>query len=358
MNKEWARYNRQIILDEIGEAGQQKLAEASVAIIGVGGLGSPIIQYLSSAGVGSIKLIDADKVSISNLHRQVLFTERDLGRNKVDVAKDWILSHNSSLQVEVINTFVNPENVFEIVDGVDVVVDGSDNFSTKYLLSDATDILSVPLVTGAIFKFTGQVSVYNYEGGATYRCLFPDMPKKGEIPNCEEAGVIGVLPGIIGSIQANEVLKVILGYGDILTGRLFTIDLTSMQSNVFEFERIQKKRTDLEVSYELECEVLVDEIDALEFEKVKEDYLILDVREEFEVALASINGAINIPLNQLPNRLNELPKNRKIATLCHHGIRSAHAKSYLEELGYSKVVNINGGIDAYSLKVDQGIPRY
>jgi adenylyltransferase/sulfurtransferase len=353
------RYSRQIRLDEIGIDGQKKLSQASVLVVGAGGLGCPIIQYLVAAGVGRIRITDGDLVSESNLHRQILFGMGDVGQPKVEVARRWILNHNSDLIVEPIEAYISTGNVFELLDGMDVVVDGSDNFSTKYLLNDACEISQIPLVSGAIFQFTGQVSVFHYKGGPSYRCLYPDAPHQGEIPNCVEAGVLGVLPGVVGSIQANEVLKVIVGYGEVLSGKLFTLDLQYLGSSVFEFERSATRVRELESSYTLHCELPSGgEISVQELEDNYDSYLVLDVREAFELEIVSLAGALHVSLKNVVDRMGSIPIDKPIAVLCHHGMRSAQAQQLLESEGYQHVVNVRGGIDAYSVEVNQTLKRY
>lgn len=353
------KYSRQIRLEEVGGEGQQKLSEATVLVVGAGGLGCPIIQYLAAAGVGELLIVDGDHVSESNLHRQIIYGMSDLGRAKVDLAKEWALAHNPDLSVHIQKTYVTKENIFSLLEKVDVVVDGSDNFSTKYLLNDACDILKVPLVSGAIFQFTGQVSVYHYLGGPSYRCLYPEMPKQGEIPSCEEAGVLGVLPGVIGSIQANEVLKIIVGYGEVLSGKLFTIDLRTLESEIFEFERNAPSVNTLEDTYELPCDVPTSqEITVKELSEYYSKYQLLDVREEFEVEIVKLPESIFIPLGEIEERMDEIPVGKPLAVLCHHGMRSAHAQQVLEHAGRINVVNIKGGIDAYAQQVDNTLKRY
>ncbi len=357
LNRE--RYSRQIRLDEIGIDGQKKLSNASVLVVGAGGLGCPIIQYLAAAGVGRIRIADGDLVSESNLHRQILFGMGDVGQPKVEVARRWVLNHNRDLIVEPIEAYISTDNVFELLDGMDVVVDGSDNFSTKYLLNDACEMSQTPLVSGAIFQFTGQVSVFHYEGGPSYRCLYPDAPHQGEIPNCVEAGVLGVLPGVVGSIQANEVLKVIVGYGKVLSGKLFTLDLQSLDSSVFEFERNSEAVRELKSSYALPCDVpLGREITVEELHCNLDTYLVLDVREAFELDIVNLAGALHIPLSEVIDRIGSIPVDKPIAVLCHHGMRSAKVQQLMESEGYENVVNVKGGIDAYSVEVNQLLKRY
>lgn len=231
------RYSRHITLSEVGLIGQLKIAESKVLVIGAGGLGAPLLLYLTAAGVGTIGIVDSDTVSLSNLQRQVLFREQDLDLNKADIAKELLSARNSELNITAYPVALSTSNALEIIKPYDIVVDCTDNFRTRYLINDACIKLNKPFVFAAIYKFEGQLSVFNYAGGPTYRCLFPTPPKAGEVPNCEEAGVMGVLPGILGTYQANEVLKMILNLGEVLSGKLVSINLLTNQQNSFQFRR-------------------------------------------------------------------------------------------------------------------------
>jgi adenylyltransferase/sulfurtransferase len=333
-----SRYNRHIVLSEIGQAGQDKISNAKVLVIGAGGLGCPILQYLTAAGVGKIGIIDFDVVELSNLQRQVLFGTSSLGKNKALAAKERLEDLNDSIQIIAYTEKLTYQNAIDLFNQYDIIVDGTDNFETRYLINDASIITNTPLVFGAIYKFEGQVSVFNYKNGPNYRCLFPNPPEKGSVPNCSEIGVLGVLPGIIGSMQANEVLKIILGLGTTLSGKLFCYNaLTSHTStirvnkNEAIFQSVLKDKNNFhkaKVDFNCQVEVVTASIeDFLSEENVQ----YIDVREVYEQPEIVSLDIVRIPLSQLENRINEIDSIKKKAIFCQSGIRSKSAAELLRE---------------------------
>ena len=373
-NKEFERYNRHLVIPEVGEEGQIKLKNAKVLIIGAGGLGSPLALYLAAAGIGKIGLVDFDTVSLSNLQRQVLYTTDDIGKPKTLIAAKRIKSLNPETEVVNHNVKLTSENALEILKDYDVIADGTDNFSARYLVNDACLILHKPNVYGSILRFDGQVTVFNYNKGPCYRCIYPEPPAPGEVPSCEEGGVLGVLPGIIGTLQANEVIKIILGKGETLSGRLLLFD--SLKASFREL-KIKKdnncpacSKKNLKLSdYEIFCGTKKEEKNNLNqreitVEELKkkidkgENFFLLDVREPYETNIASIGGVL-IPMNQLPYRIDELNKDAEIIIYCRTGNRSHHATEYLiEKYGFRNVKNLVGGIHAWADKIDNSITKY
>lgn len=372
-HEEVLRYSRHLILPEVGAAGQAKLKGARVLLVGAGGLGSPAALYLAAAGVGTLGVVDGDRVDASNLHRQLLHGTRDVGRPKTASAADRLKDVNPHVAVEAFPELLTSANALEIVRSFDVIVDGSDNFPTRYLVNDACVLLGKPDVYGAIFRFDGQASVFGVSGGPCYRCLFADPPPPDLVPSCAEAGVLGVLPGIIGSIQAVEALKLILGIGESLAGRLLLFDALKLQFRELSVARdpdcpvcgTHPTVTSL-IDYEAFCgmpgtgntmvEVSVKDL-AAERRQGK-PLLVLDVREAHEIAVAAFPGALHIPLRQLPARLKELDGHVPIVTLCHSGQRSLRAREILVAAGFNDVRSVKGGIDAWSREVDPAVPRY
>jgi adenylyltransferase/sulfurtransferase len=375
---QFERYRRHLSLPEIGAEGQRRLLDSRVLLIGAGGLGCPLAQYLAAAGVGTLGLIDHDRVDVSNLQRQVLYATSDVGRPKVEVAAERIRALNPDVQVVLQAVKLTSQNALGLLEGWDVIVDGSDNFPTRYLVSDACVLLGKPNVHGAIFRFDGQASVFDSRTGPCYRCLYPEPPPPGAVPSCAEGGVLGVLPGLVALIQATETLKLLTGIGESLTGRLLQIDALGMEFREFRIQKDPKcpacgeqpTLTEL-IDYEGFCgmptrtdagastpETSVAELQAARARG--EELLLLDVREPSEHARARIEGARLIPLGQLETRLAELEgwRSRRIVVHCHHGPRSAHACALLRERGFERVENLAGGIDAWSLSVDPGVPRY
>ena len=352
------RYTRQTRLQGFGEAGQQKLAEAKVLVIGAGGLGVPVLQYLSGMGVGTIGIVDNDVVDLSNLQRQILYAENDIDQPKVKVAKQKLEALNSEIEIIPFYTFICTENALEIITDFDVVVDASDNFPTRYLVNDACVILKKPLVYGALHAFEGQVSVFNYQGGPTYRCLFPEMPNPEEIPDCNENGVLGIIPGIIGSLQALETVKIITGIGETLSGKLLLFDgLSQSQQKIkFGLNPHHLKIKELQKSYEFSCATEVKSIEAEDFlEKWKaEDIQLIDVRNPEEVERQNLPETIqkdwkNIPLNNLQHESSKINLQKPTYFLCQSGIRSIKAIRLLEGLGIQgEFIDIKGGISAIS----------
>jgi molybdopterin/thiamine biosynthesis adenylyltransferase/rhodanese-related sulfurtransferase len=344
--QEQHRYARHLILPEIGLEGQQKLKQAKVLVIGAGGLGCPVLQYLTAAGVGSIGIIDFDKVDESNLQRQVLYNAEDVGKYKVEVAKEKLQKQNPYIQLTAINYQLSSKNALDIISQYDIVVDGSDNFATRYLINDTCVILHKILVFGSIYKFDGQVSVFNFQNGPTYRCLYPDSPIDGEMANCAEVGVIGVLPGIIGTLQANEVIKIITEIGETLSGKLLTFDALTMQFNTFEIiaNPDSRKITKL-IDYDFFCGTMK-EISAQELKekiKQKEDFQLIDVREENEYQVKNISGIL-IPLDTLQANLHKINKEKEIIVHCASGARSKKAITILKENGFTKISNLKNGL--------------
>lgn len=363
--EEIQRYSRHIRLSGIGTEGQEKLKNTRVLMIGAGGLGCPVLQYLCAAGIGTIGILDDDHVDISNLQRQILYTVNDVDHPKAEAAKDRLAALNPFVDLVVHNTRLTRENALDICKDYDILIDGTDNFATRYLTSDVSVILDKPLVFGSIFKFEGQVSVFNYQGGPSYRCLYPEMPNPADVPNCSEVGVFGVLPGVVGARMANECLKMILGVGEVLSGKLAVMDLLANTEFILKITKDIKnfERFELEKSYEYECEVPV----ALPFDmtprEVKEimqtgDVQLIDVREPWEYDLCQIQGSESIPLHEIVRLSHLIDPHRPAVFICHHGVRSKMAIDLLQQKGFTKLHNLMGGIDAWALEVDEKMDRY
>lgn len=352
-SEELKRYNRHIILPEIGREGQEKLKKASVFVVGAGGLGCPVLLYLAAAGVGKIGIADFDVVDETNLQRQVLYTSEDLELPKALQAKKRLLLLNPFIQVEALQEKLHRGNILELFNSYDVIVDGSDNFATRYLVNDACVMLNKPLVFGSIFKFEGQVSVFNYQDGPTYRCLYPEPPKEGEVPNCSEIGVIGVLPGIVGTLQANEAIKVITGIGEVLKGKLLMFDAFSMSFNTIQFKLIPENKNIKElIDYDVFCGApnnSIEEITARELKQKLEKneiFQLIDVREEEEFERFNIGGKL-IPLSEVISRIKEISKDNEVVLICQSGKRSTKAVEILKKQGYLRVVNLKGGLNSW-----------
>ncbi len=343
--KEKQRYLRHIHLKEIGEAGQLKLKQAKVLAIGAGGLGCPALQYLAAAGVGKLGIIDDDLVASSNLQRQILFSEKNVGEAKVFAAKKRLQEMNSSIEIVAYNERLTAKNALEIFLDYDIVVEGSDNFTTKYLANDAAVLAGKPLVFGSIFKFEGQVSVFNYQNGPTYRCLFPEPASAEEMPSCSEVGVLGILPGIIGCLQANEVLKTILGIGNILSGKLLLFDALEMQTQILPFSKnLHVVVTKLEEIDRYCGTGKFNSISYKEYLKFSEFFTLLDVRSSDERSLFSIGG-LHIPFSALQHRYNELHPFNNLLIYCTSGLRSEKAISTLKNhFPEKKIYNLKGGL--------------
>jgi molybdopterin/thiamine biosynthesis adenylyltransferase/rhodanese-related sulfurtransferase len=374
--EQYERYRRHLSLPEFGVEGQQRLLASSVLLIGVGGLGCPLAQYLAAAGVGRIGLLDFDVVDLSNLQRQVLYGPADIGRPKVEVARERILAQNPEVEVVTLQERLTSENALERFRDFDLVIDGTDNFPTRYLSNDACVLLGKATVYGAILRFEGQVSTFDARRGPCYRCLFPEPPPPGSVPSCAEGGVLGVLPGIIALIQATEAVKLLTGIGEPLIGRFLHYDALAMRFDEFRFEKdpdcpVCSEHPSLTklIDYEGFCgvrgaeEVRVRELSAAELRALQargEPVLLLDVRQPEEWQRARIEGAQLLPLGELEAHLAELSdwKERRVIAHCHHGGRSAAACKILLAAGFTDVSNLVGGIDAWSLTVDPAVPRY
>lgn len=363
--EEKIRYSRHISLSNVGEEGQQKLKDASVLVIGAGGLGCPVLQYLTAAGVGRIGIVDDDIVDVSNLQRQILFDINNVGQRKTEAVIRKLSLQNQFVAFEPKTRRLTKDNALETINDYDIIVDGTDNFPTRYLVNDACLLLNKPLVLGSIFKFEGQLSVFNYENGPSYRCLYPEPPVHGTVPNCSEIGVIGVLPGIVGLKMANEVIKIILGIGSVLSGKLLLIDSLNNKDTLVTINRIDDNfnRTTLEESYQEVCETVeqTDEIEPSVLHRLintGEELCLVDVREPFEHEICLIEDSLKIPLQRIPERIDELPRNRSIILICHHGSRSAMVQDFLKSRGFNNTLNLTGGIDAWSCTVDDKVPRY
>jgi adenylyltransferase/sulfurtransferase len=351
------RYARHLILPDIGEAGQLSLKKAKVIVIGAGGLGSPILQYLAAAGVGTIGIVDPDRVSSSNLQRQILYGQKDLGQLKVKVAKERLLDLNPHIQVNDYATSFLKENALELLKGYDLLIDGTDNFPTRYLVNDACVLAGIPYVYGSIFRFEGQVSVFNAlledgSRGPNYRDLYPTPPAPGQVPNCAEGGVLGVLPGIIGAMQANEAIKLICGFGQILSGRMLLFDAAAFSQRILRFSANPATKIEQLIDYELFCGMpsteSIPSLDVAAFrqlQKGNEDYLLLDVREEKEYQTDHLSGHL-FPLSTLAEQWERLPREQLLIVHCQSGIRSAQAVQFLLEKGFTNIYNLTGGLNA------------
>jgi sulfur-carrier protein adenylyltransferase/sulfurtransferase len=372
---ETLRYSRHLLLPEVGVEGQRKLKAARVLTIGAGGLGSPLSLYLAAAGVGTIGIVDFDVVDLTNLQRQIVHGTSTLGRSKLESAKARLTDLNPNLKVESFETRLSAENALEIIREFDIVVDGTDNFPTRYLVNDACVLLGKPNVYGSIFRFEGQASVFYAKEGPCYRCLYSEPPPPGLVPSCAEGGVLGVLPGIIGSIQALETIKWIIGAGDSLVGRLVLFDALKLRFRELKLRKDPNcpicgdAPTIRElIDYEAFCgigaapayqgpEVLVEELNE-EWAAKGDDLVVVDVREPHEWEIAHLEGSRLIPLGQLPERINELDGHAEIVTYCHKGSRSMKALEILKGAGFGKVRSLAGGIDAWAQRVEPGMPRY
>jgi len=351
------RYQRQITLAGFGVVGQQKLQQAKVLVVGAGGLGVPVLTYLNAMGVGTLGIVDADVVSLSNLHRQVLFTEAMVGTPKVIAAKNQLLAQNSNTQIQVYQTFLTIANAIDIIKDFDVIVDATDNFPTRYLINDACVITNKPFVYGALHAFEGQVSVFNYKGGPTYRCLFPTMPAADAVPNCNENGVLGILPGIIGNIQALEVVKIITEIGDVQSGVLLLFDTLTqrMQRMAFKLQPENKEINSLAASYEFDCELPLKSIEASALQSLLSEQFIelIDVRTEKEYRRQHLKEAKHIPLGELIDRVAEIHLESTVYVMCQSGVRSKKAIVKLQELYPGKdFVNVIGGMNQIKNYVD------
>jgi adenylyltransferase/sulfurtransferase len=376
-NEEILRYSRHLIMPEVGMEGQLKLKKAKVLLIGTGGLGAPLGLYLAAAGVGQLGLVDFDVVDFTNLQRQVTFGSSDVGKPKSEAARARLSNLNPDIQVQAFETKLTSANALELFRDFDIIVDGTDNFPTRYLVNDACVLLGKPNVYGSIFRFEGQVTIFGMPGGPCYRCLYPEPPPPGLVPSCAEGGVLGVLPGIVGSIQAMETIKLILGSGRNLTGRLLLFDALEMGFREFKLRKNPKcpmcgehRTIDKLIDYYEFCGVRGEEapvpdlkVPEITPQELKarldrgEDLFILDVREPHEYQICNLRGHL-IPLGELPRRVHELDSSREIVAHCRSGKRSAEAVDFLRKAGFRKILNLKGGILAWSDEVDRSVPKY
>jgi len=374
-----SRYSRHLILPEVGMEGQRKLKAARVLCVGTGGLGSPLALYLAAAGIGTLGLVDFDVVDASNLQRQIIHSTKDIGRKKLDSAAEKLVALNPALNVVKHDTMLSSANALEILKDYDIVADGTDNFPTRYLVNDACVLLGKPNAYGSIFRFEGQASVFATEEGPCYRCLYPEPPPPGLVPSCAEGGVLGILPGLVGVIQATEVIKLILGKGSPLIGRLLLVDALSMRFRELKLRKnpecpvCGENPTVKElIDYEHFCGIVPESkeekavkngIPQLSVKDLKqridrgEDVFLLDVREPYEYQIAQIGGRL-IPQNDVPQRLAEIPRDREIVVQCRSGARSQKIAEFLKQSGYSQVVNLAGGILAWSDEIDPKVQKY
>ena len=378
--EELTRYSRHLILPEVNVDGQRRIKAARVLCIGAGGLGSPAALYLTAAGIGTLGLVDADRVDASNLQRQILYGTDDVGKPKLEKAQSRLREMNPAVQIVRYDTQLTSANATEIIAPYDLVIDGSDNFPTRYLSNDVCVFARKPNIYGSVFRFEGQASVFApHLGGPCYRCLFPEPPPPGAAPSCAEAGVLGVLPGIIGLIQATEALKLILGAGETLAGRLLHFDALKMKFREFNLRRdpacpvCGDAPTIFEpIDYEQFCAgppaddwfaapAGVPTISVRELKTkmdMKEALTLIDVREPYEYEIARIDGSRLIPLGELETHVSELPRTGTLVLQCHSGGRSEHAVRMLQEAGFENALNLVGGIDAWSVEIDPAVPRY
>jgi sulfur-carrier protein adenylyltransferase/sulfurtransferase len=375
--EEVQRYSRHLIMPEVGLEGQLKLKRARVLLIGTGGLGAPLGLYLAAAGVGHLGLVDFDVVDFSNLQRQVTFSTGDVGKPKTEAAKERLSGLNPTIEIETFESRLTSENALEMFRDFDIIVDGTDNFPTRFLVNDACLLLGKPNVYGSIFRFEGQATVFGYPGGPCYRCLYPEPPPPGLVPSCAEGGVLGVLPGIVGSIQAMETIKLILGTGEPLVGRLLLFDALGMRFRELKLRKnpscplCGERRTITKlIDYEEFCGIRgeeapamtngIPEITARELKARQDrgdDLFILDVREPHEYQICNLNGKL-IPLGELPRRVNELDSSREMVVHCRSGKRSADAIQFLQTAGFKKLLNLKGGVLAWADEVDPSMPKY
>jgi len=371
------RYSRHLIMPEVGMSGQKKLKKASVLCVGAGGLGSPLAFYLTAAGVGRIGIVDFDVVDFSNLQRQILHTTDDVGRPKLDSAQEKLVALNPNVNVELHETRLTSENALQLFEKYDIIVDGTDNFPTRYLVNDACVLTGKPNVYGSIFRFEGQASIFATSEGPCYRCLYPEPPPPGLVPSCAEGGVLGILPGLVGLVQATEVIKLILEKGNSLVGRLLLFDALGMKFRELKLKKDpecpvcgENATIKALIDYEEFCGIGpeveesptgIDEVTAKELKEELDqgqDPYILDVRNPVEYEISRIEGSHLIPLDQLLNRLNELDSARDIVAHCRTGARSAKAIEMLQEAGFRKLRNLKGGVLAWADDVDPTMAKY
>ena len=374
-----SRYSRHLILPEVGMEGQRRLKAARVLCVGTGGLGSPMALYLTAAGIGTLGLVDFDVVDASNLQRQIIHSTKDIGRKKIDSAEEKLSALNPAIKIVKHETMLSSANALDILKDYDIVADGTDNFPTRYLVNDACVLLGKPNVYGSIFRFEGQASVFATEAGPCYRCLYPEPPPPGLVPSCAEGGVLGILPGLVGVIQATEVIKLILGKGESLVGRLLLVDALNMRFRELKLRKnpecpvcgTNPTVTQL-IDYDHFCGIvpeapqeknLKNGIPQITVKELKarrdacEDIFLLDVREPYEFQIAQIGGKL-IPQNDVPQRMAEIPRNREIVVHCRSGARSQKIAEFLKQSGYNDVVNVAGGILAWADEIDPTVQKY
>jgi adenylyltransferase/sulfurtransferase len=372
-NPETIRYSRHLMMPEVTADGQRRLKAARILCIGAGGLGSPAALYLAAAGVGTIGIVDFDEVDLSNLQRQILHGTKDIGRSKLESARDRLRDINPEIEIELHECRFSSENASQLVTQYDLVVDGSDNFPTRYLSNDVCVFARKPNVYGSVFRFEGQTTVFApHLDGPCYRCLFPEPPPPDSVPNCAQAGVLGVLPGIIGMLQAIETIKLIVGIGEPLVGRLLHFDALKVKFRELNLRRDPECPVCGEnptifspIDYDQFCgardEAAIPTMSGHELKRkmdAREPFELIDVREAFEYEIARIDGAKLIPLGEIAERADELPRERPIVVHCHSGQRSAQAVRLLQQRGFDKVYNLEGGIDAWSDQIDSSVPKY
>jgi adenylyltransferase/sulfurtransferase len=374
-----SRYSRHLILPEVGMEGQRRLKAAKVLCVGTGGLGSPLAFYLAAAGIGTLGLVDFDVVDASNLQRQIIHSTKDIGRKKLDSAAEKLTALNPALNVVKHETMLSSANALEILKGYDIVADGTDNFPTRYLVNDACVLLGKPNVYGSIFRFEGQASVFATEQGPCYRCLYPEPPPPGLVPSCAEGGVLGILPGLVGVMQATEVIKLILGKGEPLIGRLLLVDALNMRFRELKLRKnpecpvcgTNPTVTEL-IDYQQFCGIVpetpqessvkngIPQITVKELKRridAGEDVQLIDVREPYEYQIAQIGGKL-IPQNDVPQRLAEIDREREVVVHCRSGARSQRIAEFLKQSGYPRVANLAGGILAWSDEIDPRVQKY
>lgn len=346
------RYDRHIKLAEVGIEGQEKLKKAKVLVIGSGGLGCPVLQYLSAAGIGAIGVMDADLVTLSNLQRQVLFTAKDIGKHKTTRAIKLLCQQNPNVKFLDFPFYLTVENALEILKDFDVIVDCTDNFPSRYLINDACVLLKKPFVYGALHKFEGQLSVFNHEGSPTYRCLYPDFPKQDEIPNCSEVGVLGVLPSLIGTMQATEVLKIILGIGEVSSGKLLTYNILSNKQTTISFSKSDVHIKNLS-SYQLKCNYSSEtEISVMQLKQWffdKKEFSLIDVREYYERDDYKLDDTHFIPMGEVMSSLNEIDRNLPVVVYCESGSKSKSVVYMLKKQAYKEAYSLIGGVSQWRL---------
>ncbi|MBI59663.1 molybdenum cofactor biosynthesis protein MoeB [bacterium] len=366
--EELSRYSRHLILPEVGKSGQETLKASSVLVVGAGGLGCPLLTYLAAAGVGTLGIIDFDVVDESNLQRQVLYTTLDIGKPKVDIAKQKLLALNPYIQVNTYQEPLTSDNALDLFSKYDVIADGTDNFATRYLVNDACVLSGKPNVYGSIFRFEGQVTVFNYQNGPNYRCLYQEPPPPGLVPSCAEGGVLGVLPGVVATLQSNEVIKVLLNIGNVASGRLILFDALQLS-----FREVGiKKRNDYKITelidYNQFCGVTMDQensnvnditvYDLKEKLDNQEEFQLIDVREPHEYDICAIEPSTLIPLGELEEKLDSLDKSKSFVIHCKSGGRSARAVMLMQEKGFGDVVNLAGGILSWADHIDNSLNKY